>query len=88
MTPIDAATLKQGRLAVQAMSAPGIVWVAMFLMLVVALTGCGFLIWRTEVRADAQIEVMKAMAKEIGMLRADFRAHGVRAAAVQAVERE
>jgi len=61
------------------------------LIALVAIGGCVLLVWRDEVRADAQIHVLEAMKDEIKDLRRDFRAAGVRAApraAVEATDRE
>lgn len=42
-----------------------------------AMVGCGFLVWRDEVRADAQIAVLQGMSQHLGDLDSDLKAVGV-----------
>lgn len=75
MGPIDAPTLDAAARAADTVAKPSVL---AMVVAILGLGGCALLVWRDEVRADAQIQVMQRMADEIGMLRGDFQAAGIR----------
>lgn len=55
-------TIDKASAALQAAARPNVL-VTIFAL--AALAGCGFLVWRDEVRADAQIHVLESLVSEV-----------------------
>lgn len=75
MPSLDASTIEAGTKAADVASKPN---VAVTLFALMAFAFCALMVWRLEVRADAQIAVMQKMADRLGWLEEDFRSAGIK----------
>lgn len=68
-------TIDKATTALQVAAKPNIFPV---LIAIAALAGVAALVWRNEVRADAQIDVMRAISQELRDVRLSFREAGIK----------
>lgn len=68
-------TIDKATQAIQAVSKPSVFPTMMALL---ALTACGYFAWKSEQRADAQINVLREMADELRDVRMSFREAGIK----------
>lgn len=78
MAEAVADVIKESSHAAEVVAKPGVALAVIAIVAaVVAIGGCGWLVYKDEIRADEQIRVLQAMSQHIADLDGDFRAAGV-----------